>query len=1003
MFPLTYAYYWLALQRRKKGIYDEKTLSLLAKACSISDNSRIHFAYAKLQRDIHGAVSTKMVSRLEGALKKHSAEKNQNQRIRRLLLGEIDNTESINQQVKSDDFDKVLYQQDAWRQELLELLEDKSLAVIGNGTSLINSGLGPEIDGHDIICRFNRFPANSYDLQRDVGTKTNIWITSPEVFTENYPIPDSVEWVVLSGGDVRYTLQDWSCASQHLEQNRKIITLPITSWSDLVKILRAPPSAGLLWLYYLCQHKHLSTTLHTYGFDRTITKGSRYHITSHTFKPSRRHSWSKEKELFRLLVSSNEIQEHPEKTLGAFSKGLAKNSRLLRHLGSHTLLFKPSDKHSKSVDQIIAWGKKPNTKVARAYSLKHGLPYLSLEDGFIHSMSQGRLGAASWSLVIDQSGIFYDANTTSDLEQLINTATLNTEQSNRAMSCIAKITTHHITKYNNASLVLPKKVKTYKTPVLVLDQVDGDMSIPYAMATKETFQVMLDAAISENPESDVLIKVHPDVINGKRSGCISIPNPLPNNLHLLTDNTNPLVLMKEVNKVYVVSSQAGFEALMLNKLVICFGAPFYAGWGLTSDRFDPSLSIVNRRSSRPSLDAIFHAAYIRYSRYLDPVNKQPCEIEVVLKHIVIQYKYAIKNTGLFLCIGFTPWKKRFIKTLLHNPDNTLHFIKSETDARKYPCDNKTKLFIWSNTHLNIAKSLAKKHQASIVKLEDGFLRSVNLGSNYSLPSSLVFDDQGIYFDPGQPSTLESILSSHVFDAVLMKRARTLKTQIVSLGVSKYNLGLQHSIVISKHSAEQVVILVPGQVADDVSIELGCIDITTNLELLTSVRKANPAAYIIYKPHPDVVSGNRAGSMPSEIALQHCDQIIENLSLPICLNMADEVHTLTSLVGFEALLRGIDVHCYGLPFYSNWGLTHDRHILDRRQRQLNIDELVAGTLLLYPRYYDWSTQSYINAETVVSQLHKQSKSLADKKQQSIYSQKLSGYLNLFRALFTTYTK
>jgi capsular polysaccharide export protein len=59
--------------------------------------------------------------------------------------------------------------------------------------------------------------------------------------------------------------------------------------------------------------------------------------------------------------------------------------------------------------------------------------------------------------------------------------------------------------------------------------------------------------------------------------------------------------------------------------------------------------------------------------------------------------------------------------------------------------------------------------------------------------------------------------------------------------------------------------------------------------------------------------------------------------------------LTSLIGFEALLRGTQVVCWGQPFYAGWGLTQDRHPHARRTRRLALDELVAGALLRYPVY------------------------------------------------------
>src|SRR3546814_1186728 len=59
---------------------------------------------------------------------------------------------------------------------------------------------------------------------------------------------------------------------------------------------------------------------------------------------------------------------------------------------------------------------------------------------------------------------------------------------------------------------------------------------------------------------------------------------------------------------------------------------------------------------------------------------------------------------------------------------------------------------------------------------------------------------------------------------------------------------------------KTVILVPGQVEDDASIRFGCTDVRTNIALLKAARAARPDAFIVYKPHPDVVSGNRTGKI-----------------------------------------------------------------------------------------------------------------------------------------------
>ena len=197
-------------------------------------------------------------------------------------------------------------------------------------------------------------------------------------------------------------------------------------------------------------------------------------------------------------------------------------------------------------------------------------------------------------------------------------------------------------------------------------------------------------------------------------------------------------------------------------------------------------------------------------------------------------------------------------------------------------------------------------------------------------------------------------------------AQSLRARLLDTGLVKDNCGLQyHGRPIEP--GDRPVVLVPGQVEDDASIQLGCQDVCTNLGLLQAARAACPDAFLIFKPHPDVLSGNRNGNVEQTRAFEVCDHIEEDASLAQCLQVADQVHVMTSLVGFEALLRGLEVHVYGQPFYSGWGLTKDAHPPERRTRKLSLDQLVAGTYLLYPRYLNRETFRFTSADAVVTQL------------------------------------
>ena len=192
-----------------------------------------------------------------------------------------------------------------------------------------------------------------------------------------------------------------------------------------------------------------------------------------------------------------------------------------------------------------------------------------------------------------------------------------------------------------------------------------------------------------------------------------------------------------------------------------------------------------------------------------------------------------------------------------------------------------------------------------------------------------------------------------FDAALLDRAAALRRAVVARGVTKYNLGGELPAIAAPPGRR--VVLVPGQVEDDASVRLGGGALRRNIDLLRAVRAAEPDAFLIYKPHPDIEAGFRTGRIAADELPGLADQVLERAPMAKLLDRVDAVHVLTSLTGFEALLRGLPVTCWGMPFYAGWGLTDDRGALPPgmlpRRRRATLDELVAAALILYPRCID----------------------------------------------------
>lgn len=308
---------------------------------------------------------------------------------------------------------------------------------------------------------------------------------------------------------------------------------------------------------------------------------------------------------------------------------------------------------------------------------------------------------------------------------------------------------------------------------------------------------------------------------------------------------------------------------------------------------------------------------------------------------------------MIYALDFSYWKRSAVRQCFPNAQ-----VKFISDAWRVPKD--ALLLAWGSRP--VAGNLAPG--VKVVRVEDGFLRSVGLGADLIRPVSWVLDYQGIYYDARQPSDLEHLLQYSTFGPALLARAASLRERVVTEGLTKYNVGntrWQRPAGVGK------VILVPGQVESDDSLKYGAPEIRSNIELLKAVRHAEPSAYIVYKTHPDVVARLRAGGVAEESAGRWCDELLSDAAMSNLLAEVDEVHVLTSLAGFEALLRGKGVTCYGQPFYSGWGLTADRIPNSRRTRRLCLDELVAGALILYPVYLSRRGGALISPEQALDEL------------------------------------
>lgn len=624
------------------------------------------------------------------------------------------------------------------------------------------------------------------------------------------------------------------------------------------------------------------------------------------------------------------------------SVGTRYTGNLDRLLGGKVVLWQR--RLPKGSNCIIGWGLKGQSSRARELAASHGLPFLTLEDGFLRSINLGNVDPPL-SIVCDDVGIYYAADRESRLEHLIARGKDPT-RSAKGWEIVDKWNVGRVSKYNHAPKPRRLPVDDF---VLVVDQTVGDASITYGLASESSFQRMLEAALDEHPRLPILLKVHPDVIAGRKLAHFAkLSAGQASRVSLFAEDVHMPHLIAASSAVYVVTSQVGFEALLKGKPVRTFGMPFYAGWGLTDDALSPP---ARRRGTGITTADLAYASLIDYPRYIDPETGERCHAGRVLDWVALQRRMRERFPPELQACAFSAWKQPIARAFFAG--SKLTFLNEA------PAEGNGNLICWGNPRDNI-----RRINGAIASVEDGFLRSVGLGAKYVRPLSWVIDRTGVHYDATRPSDLEILLEKGIDDADLLARAARLREKIVTAGVTKYNVGKRKW---TKPDVAKRIVVVLGQVESDASLKWAAGAVRTNASLLAKVRGLCPDAHIVYKPHPDVVVGKRAAGTDEADACRYSDETVVDCPVHDLLNSADEVHVMTSLGGFEALMRGRTVVCHGMPFYAGWGLTLDTAFNSRRTRKLTLDELVAAALICYPTYVSRVTNAFTTPERAVDEL------------------------------------
>jgi capsular polysaccharide export protein len=676
------------------------------------------------------------------------------------------------------------------------------------------------------------------------------------------------------------------------------------------------------------------------------------------------------------------ISAIPERTWSQQNRYVLKMLGVTRH---QPVLDTPVPSELIDADVLLQWGVRGLSKGSQRLLLHRaasslGIPRLVLEDGFIRSVGIGLSGTPGLSIIVDDMTAFYDATRPSRLETILDGDLVLTDaQIERAERAIASLVSSKISKYNHAPYRRMKPSAPGRKLLVVVDQRAGDMSIELGLATKDSFDAMIDAAMKLSHDHDICIKLHPDRLIGGQPGAIPAEtlDRIRNHpsVEIVSDDLNPYSLIDAADKVFVVTSGMGFEALMAGKEVWCFGAPFYAGWGVTRDQI-----VIPRRRARRSVVEIFHVFYLRLSRYFVPDRGRVCELEELIAYMqqVRPWSLGAPQTSDESPVRFAERPVRFaalddVRTIwaLGIPSRAEKAFRQLFSDKRVNFRGAGQIDFSAVSmsaapailHIGDAKApgvaaFARSNGVPLFRLREGLIRATSYPLGDVLPYSLFIERVGSARREHEPTDLVDCVETTDFDAdpQLLSRARALRAILVEAGISEYTLPLPG--VTAPYGAKRTerILVIGSREATSES----------RVALVKRAIANHPGRQIIYRDDP--ISVGSEGATHGELAYI-CQVSADPLPLACVFDGVDRVYTDCAVGGWHALCRGIPVATTGAPFYAGWGLTEDLADVSRKRRA-TLDELFAAAYLIHQRYVDPQSGSALEAEEVAARIERE---------------------------------
>jgi hypothetical protein len=273
-----------------------------------------------------------------------------------------------------------------------------------------------------------------------------------------------------------------------------------------------------------------------------------------------------------------------------------------------------------------------------------------------------------------------------------------------------------------------------------------------------------------------------------------------------------------------------------------------------------------------------------------------------------------------------------------------------------------------NNKKMVQKSYAKSINKPIIVLEDGFIRSINIGLSGEPSLSIIFDSHTAYYDATKASQLENLLNSDIkLNKETIDYCKKCISKIVMHRVSKYNRAPCYKLNLGNPNKRKILLV--DQRYNKASVKYGLGDNSSFANMLQDALSHYNDYDIIIKRHPDAITGGKQSYFNKDLLspFKYANNIFlydDDINPYALFDLVDDVFVCSSRMGFEALMAGKKVHCYGMPFYAGWGITEDKIVLDRRSKKRSVEEIFYFAYIVLSRYWNPDKNSIAKVDEIV---------------------------------------